>query len=205
MFCPSYTKLFIRPSAKLWLPRLTSFIKMGTCFTLPAHKLTVYCFVCFLAGALHIDAHQLPSCVASYQSHWYQGISCVLIGSHLSAHIVAVCTLFTCGRDRIYCRYKELLCVLCSLQHIVKGAEVCLQCQITNWISVPPEALHFCCPFSLMSTFLPHCCISPHQRPLAFTACCAACHSLFYQPHVALNGVPPVYDECHCLCPIQWV
>lgn len=110
--------------------------------------------------------------------------------------LLQLSTLFTCGRGRKYCRYKELFYVLCSLQHIMKGAAVCLQRYSTHLISIPPETLYLCCPFSLMSTYssslllqLPH--ITPYQRPLAFTACCAACLSLFYQPHVALYSCSP--------------
>ena len=112
---------------------------------------------------------------------------CPLIAGHFSARAAAAFTRFTCGRGRIYCRYKELLYVLCSLFAYSTAAP--------DLIRTPLVTLYFYSPFppphvSISSLPLPLqiSCVSPCKRPLAFTACCSACLSLFYQPLFALYG-----------------
>lgn len=84
-----------------------------------------------------------------------------------------------------------------SLQRIIKRrrrrAAVCLRRRRTGLIETHLRHYIFGVPFPWCLHLLPCCCLSvpcmnPHRRPLALTACCAACLSLFYQPHFALYG-----------------
>lgn len=134
----------------------------------------------------------------------------LLIESHLfSSRRCSFLTLFTCGRGRIYRRYKELFYVLCSLQHIMKGAAACLQHYSTHLISTPPETLNLCCPFFLdVYVFLLTAASASPRQSLTrglwlLQRVVPPVSPSFISLTLPFIVVPPVYDECHCLCPIQ--
>lgn len=121
---------------------------------------------------------------------------CLLIASHLSAHIVAAFTLFTCGRGRIYCRYKELLYKLCHL--------------CTDGTTTPDLRYDILLSFFLDVYISSCCCFSfpasvPTRGLWLLQRVMPPVSPSFISPALPFMFVPPVYDECRCLCPIQLV
>lgn len=172
MFFPHYTK---RPCVQ---PRLTSGIKIVTYFTMPQYKLTVY--------------RLLPT-------------SCRAVSPNISHidikgfHVVS----FNCKRHSVYTVHLWQRQNILQIQRAASCA-VQFTAYYKKSCSVPPaperrfdrkparDIIFLVSLFldvyvsSLLLPQLP--CVSPYRRPLALTACCAACLSLFYQPLFALYG-----------------
>lgn len=131
-----------------------------------------------------------------------------LIASHSSDHIVAAFTVFTCGREYNILQIQRAASFnVYILQHITKRAAVCLQPHNTDLIRISES---FWCPLSLMSTFPPRYCLSfpasvPTRGLWLLQRVVPPVSPSFISLTLPFIVVPPVYDECHCLCPIQLI